>query len=515
MWNNGDIANGHILIDGSWVLLRPRGASEGHWRPGDLVNGHVFTGSDWVPMAPPRTPPTPKAGSKLAGAAARVAGRAKAYAQKQGILAPPAPASPGSQTPAVLAATSEELAAPKPAPMTPSSRQIDSWQTAEANAAEWMRFWGYGDAEVTGGGADGGVDVRARRAIAQVKWEASQVGSPAVQRLVGARGLSHDLDLLFFSGAGFSAKAIAYANEVGVALFKYDLVGSMTPCNFAAERIFDSPGHQANGSPAHFVVDEDGDVRLRHPKLNKALIGFLNVVKDALEDVGTDIIILCTTEVESVLDAMNLLHREPVSVDDCAEGVGILTGAANRVSKESLRLADLGFSDVLDDEVEMHAIRLCQPFADLVQFAFFDVLEEGKQLDLTATLLTEMQAIEPVFDRIGNGAVKFAAFIDGVGEIIEATDRLRTVVDDRRELVAEVQRERQQNFDAATASFFTIVDRATKLRGAYLSDAVTKELDYVAAIIEYLSTTRDVDVFDECIRNIIESRERVRMMARL
>ena len=57
--------------------------------------------------------------------------------------------------------------------------QIDSWQAAEANAAEWMRTHGYPDATLTGGSSDQGIDVSASGALAQVKWEASQVGRPS------------------------------------------------------------------------------------------------------------------------------------------------------------------------------------------------------------------------------------------------------------------------------------------------------------------------------------------------
>ncbi|MFC8615991.1 restriction endonuclease [Micromonospora purpureochromogenes] len=119
--------------------------------------------------------------------------------------------------------------------MTEPLRQpIDSWKAAESNAAAWMRSWGFGDARVTQGGADAGVDVRSRGALAQVKFEASQVGRPVLQRLVGARGRNVDQDLFFFSGAGFSAQAVEYANEMEIRLFKYSLTGAMTPVNRSA-----------------------------------------------------------------------------------------------------------------------------------------------------------------------------------------------------------------------------------------------------------------------------------------
>lgn len=121
----------------------------------------------------------------------------------------------------------------------PPPIQVDSWQTAEANAAAWMRHWGYSDARVTPPGRDGGIDIRARSALAQVKFEAVQVGTPAVQRLVGARGRDHDKDLLFFSGAGFAKPAVEYADDMDVALFHYDLRGGMAPKSRSAERILD------------------------------------------------------------------------------------------------------------------------------------------------------------------------------------------------------------------------------------------------------------------------------------
>jgi hypothetical protein len=119
----------------------------------------------------------------------------------------------------------------------PAARQIDSWSVAEENAAQWMRYWGHVDAACTSGGADGGVDVRSRTALAQVKFEAAQVGSPAVQRLVGARGRDHHLALYFFSGAGYAQPAIQYADVMEVALFKYDLTGRQTAVNLAASEV--------------------------------------------------------------------------------------------------------------------------------------------------------------------------------------------------------------------------------------------------------------------------------------
>lgn len=123
----------------------------------------------------------------------------------------------------------------------PQVAHIDSWQAAEINAATWMRFWGHTDAQLTDAGADGGIDVWSSSALGQVKFEAAQVGAPAVQRLVGAAGREGHKQLFFFSGAGYSQQALTYADSMGVALFRYDLLGRMTPANETARFITQMP----------------------------------------------------------------------------------------------------------------------------------------------------------------------------------------------------------------------------------------------------------------------------------
>ncbi|WP_440717520.1 hypothetical protein [Gordonia oryzae] len=46
---------------------------------------------------------------------------------------------------------------------------ISSFHQAELNGAAVLRDMGFADAKATTGGADGGIDVRSRRAYAQVK----------------------------------------------------------------------------------------------------------------------------------------------------------------------------------------------------------------------------------------------------------------------------------------------------------------------------------------------------------
>ncbi len=115
---------------------------------------------------------------------------------------------------------------------------------AELNAAEVMKAWGFTDAVATTGGADGGIDVRSSRALAQVKWKGGAAGRPEMQQLYGARGTDTKKVLFFFAASAYSKAAIGYADEVGIGLFTYDPVGVMTPINGVAQRVISS------GTPA-------------------------------------------------------------------------------------------------------------------------------------------------------------------------------------------------------------------------------------------------------------------------
>lgn len=120
--------------------------------------------------------------------------------------------------------------------MPDTPKMLYSWQDAEKSAASWMRVNGYPDARVTTAGADKGIDVLARRAVAQVKMEGRPTGRPALQRLVGAGANLAATQLLFFSVSGFTAGAVAYADDMRMALLVYQ-AGRWQPANGAARRI--------------------------------------------------------------------------------------------------------------------------------------------------------------------------------------------------------------------------------------------------------------------------------------
>lgn len=114
--------------------------------------------------------------------------------------------------------------------------KIRDWRDAEMAAARWLRKVGCRRVALTGGSADGGIDIVTTEWAVQVKHTAKRVGRPAVQQLVGA-ALTLDRYPALFSTSGFSAPACAYALEHDVALFDLELNGSASGLNRAASRV--------------------------------------------------------------------------------------------------------------------------------------------------------------------------------------------------------------------------------------------------------------------------------------
>ncbi|MEV0948194.1 restriction endonuclease [Rhodococcus sp. NPDC049939] len=121
---------------------------------------------------------------------------------------------------------------------------------AESNAAKQMQRLGYGDATVLLGGAEGGIDVHSSSAYAQVKWRGDSAGRSNLQSLYGARGTSHGTKLLYFSGSGYTDEAVAYADEVGMALFRTEPDGETCPVGAHAPELVSAVRDSAVASDA-------------------------------------------------------------------------------------------------------------------------------------------------------------------------------------------------------------------------------------------------------------------------
>lgn len=133
------------------------------------------------------------------------------------------------------------------------ARTIRSPDDAEQVAAEWMRHLGFADARCTGAGTDGGVDVRSRAAVAQVKAQLSPVGRPELQALYGV-ARSEGRQPLFFSLMSYTAAAVAWADQVAMPLFRFDHAGMVEPVNVSAEELLATAGGPSVWRPPSWPV---------------------------------------------------------------------------------------------------------------------------------------------------------------------------------------------------------------------------------------------------------------------
>jgi hypothetical protein len=122
-------------------------------------------------------------------------------------------------------------------------RSVRTWQDAEHAAADHMRSLGFTDARVTDTGADGGIDVIARDAIAQVKYHSQPIGVGPVRELRGVADSHHHLR--FYASGGYTASALQFADKRGVALFSLLELGHVTPVNAAASGLSARPARTA------------------------------------------------------------------------------------------------------------------------------------------------------------------------------------------------------------------------------------------------------------------------------
>lgn len=154
--------------------------------------------------------------------------------------------------------SNDQLAAAPAARRRPEASLIRSPQDAEDAAAEWMRYWGFEDAETTERGADGGVDVRSSQAIAQVKAHMVPIGRPDLQRLHGIAVTEHKMPL-FFSLMHYTPQASEWADGVGMPLFRFNHAGEIEPVNEAASVIVaDTPDYASQRRGADDDYEEYG-----------------------------------------------------------------------------------------------------------------------------------------------------------------------------------------------------------------------------------------------------------------
>jgi hypothetical protein len=110
---------------------------------------------------------------------------------------------------------------------------IRTSRDAEQAACRWMQSVGFHDARLTPLGRDGGVDIVATGAIAQVKAEAKPVGAPVVQQTAGIAAVRKTQGFVF-ALAGYTNDAKMFANRAAIALYTFDLQGDIVAVNDTA-----------------------------------------------------------------------------------------------------------------------------------------------------------------------------------------------------------------------------------------------------------------------------------------
>lgn len=134
------------------------------------------------------------------------------------------------------------------------NQPVTSWQRAEQLAADHMRHLGFAHVHLTVSGVDGGIDVLASGAAAQVKDHTRPAGGPDIQRLVGA---AHDIPDRLFYATGYTPAAEQAARTTGVALFVFErTAGAVTPANLAARTLSPAqPGGDERGPFGVLTLD--------------------------------------------------------------------------------------------------------------------------------------------------------------------------------------------------------------------------------------------------------------------
>jgi hypothetical protein len=138
---------------------------------------------------------------------------------------------------------------------------------------DWLRRCGFSDAEVTGSGADGGVDVdvRSDRLVAQVKAELRPVGRPVIQQIFGIAS-AEGRSAACFTLSGFTSEATDWANGNGVALLVFDYEGAVEAVNAAASQLIEVGTKDSDSTP--FALSWI-DLGRSFPEDQEALLGWV------------------------------------------------------------------------------------------------------------------------------------------------------------------------------------------------------------------------------------------------
>lgn len=108
------------------------------------------------------------------------------------------------------------------------------WKDAESIAASHMKSLGLQSVTLSSAGSDGGLDILAEGAAAQVKFRSAPTGSPEIQQFGGA---AIQFPTRLFYSNSYSSKAVNQADALGIALFTFASDGAIEAVNRPARTL--------------------------------------------------------------------------------------------------------------------------------------------------------------------------------------------------------------------------------------------------------------------------------------
>jgi len=127
----------------------------------------------------------------------------------------------------------------------PPKKVVTGWKDAEKLARDYLCWLGFIDARLTGEGADGGVDVRSKEVVAQVKMHATGITRGVVQQIAGIAAAEKKVSVIF--AMLFSSEAKKWGDDHKIALFRFQRDGSVAAITPAA-RTLRPKGRSSNKS---------------------------------------------------------------------------------------------------------------------------------------------------------------------------------------------------------------------------------------------------------------------------
>lgn len=133
--------------------------------------------------------------------------------------------------------SSKDKVVNRKASLKPIFRPIYTPIEFEHYCSEWMTYLGFKGVNVSKASGDGGVDIFAIGAVAQVKFYNTPIGVGPVRELLGA-SLDFRAQPIFFSSMSYTQAAVDFADRNNIALFLVDIFTSeIKPASVEAQKM--------------------------------------------------------------------------------------------------------------------------------------------------------------------------------------------------------------------------------------------------------------------------------------